>query len=87
MKITESNYDKEKLEERLAKLKGGIGLIKVGGGSEVEVGEIKDRVTDALCATKAAIAEGIVPGGGTALLYASRELNKLIAASKDLTEG
>jgi chaperonin GroEL len=56
----------------LAKFKGGIGLIKVGGGSEVEVGEIKDRVTDALCATKAAIAEGIVPGGGTALLYASK---------------
>lgn len=71
----------------MAKFKGGIGLIKVGGGSEVEVGEIKDRVTDALCATKAAIAEGIVPGGGTALLYAARELNKLIAASQDLTEG
>jgi chaperonin GroEL len=53
-------------------------VIKVGGGSEVEVGEIKDRVTDALCATKAAISEGIVPGGGTALLYASLELNKLL---------
>lgn len=53
-------------------------MIKVGGGSEVEVGEIKDRVTDALCATKAAISEGIVPGGGTALLYASLELNKLL---------
>ena len=53
-------------------------MIKVGGGSEVEVGEIKDRVTDALCATKAAIEGGIVPGGGTALLYASKELNKLI---------
>jgi chaperonin GroEL len=87
IKITESNYDKEKLEERLAKFKGGIGLIKVGGGSEVEVGEIKDRVTDALCATRAAIAEGIVPGGGTALLYASRELNKLIEKSPNLTEG
>jgi chaperonin GroEL len=87
IKITESNYDKEKLEERLAKFKGGIGLIKVGGGSEVEVGEIKDRVTDALCATKAAIAEGIVPGGGTALLYASKELNKLIEGSSNLTEG
>jgi chaperonin GroEL len=87
IKITESNYDKEKLEERLAKFKGGIGLIKVGGGSEVEVGEIKDRVTDALCATRAAIAEGIVPGGGTALLYASIELNKLIEKSKNLTEG
>ncbi len=62
-------------------------MIKVGGGSEVEVGEIKDRVTDALCATKAAIAEGIVPGGGTALLYASKELNKLIESSPNLTEG
>lgn len=74
IKITESSYDKEKLEERLAKLQGGIGVIKVGGGSEVEVGEIKDRVTDALCATKAAISEGIVPGGGVALLYASKGL-------------
>lgn len=86
MKITESSYDKEKLEERLAKLQGGIGVIKVGGGSEVEVGEIKDRVTDALCATKAAIAEGIVPGGGSALLYASRGLDNL-AKTPGLTEG
>jgi len=62
-------------------------VIKVGGGSEVEVGEIKDRVTDALCATKAAISEGIVPGGGTALLYASLELNKLLKNSENLTEG
>lgn len=74
MAITESTYDKEKLEERLAKLKGGVGVIKVGGGSEVEVGEVKDRVTDALCATKAALSEGIVGGGGTALLYASKNL-------------
>ena len=74
IKVTESSYDKEKFEERLAKLKGGIGVIKVGGGSEVEVGEIKDRVNDALCATRAAIAEGIVPGGGTALLYATKGL-------------
>lgn len=72
---TTSSYDKEKLEERLAKLQGGIGVIKIGGGSEVEVGEVKDRVTDALCATKAAIAEGIVPGGGSALLYASKILD------------
>ena len=86
MKITESSYDKEKLEERLAKLQGGIGVIKVGGGSEVEVGEIKDRVTDALCATKAAIAEGIVPGGGSALLYASKGLDNL-AKTPGLTEG
>lgn len=61
-------------------------MIKVGGGSEVEVGEIKDRVTDALCATRAAISEGIVPGGGTALLYASRGLDKL-ASEPHLTEG
>ena len=74
---TTSSYDKEKLEERLAKLQGGIGVIKVGGGSEVEVGEIKDRVTDALCATRAAISEGIVVGGGAALLYASKKLEEL----------
>lgn len=61
-------------------------MIKVGGGSEVEVGEIKDRVTDALCATKAAISEGIVSGGGTALLYASKKLDDLIK-SKNFTEG
>lgn len=61
-------------------------MIKVGGGSEVEVGEIKDRVTDALCATKAAISEGIVSGGGTALLYASKKLDELIKA-KNFTEG
>jgi chaperonin GroEL len=70
----------------LAKLQGGIGVIKVGGASEVEVGEIKDRVTDALCATKAALAEGIVPGGGSALLYASRGLDGL-AKTAGLTEG
>ncbi len=61
-------------------------MIKVGGASEVEVGEIKDRVTDALCATKAALAEGIVPGGGSALLYASKGLDAL-AKNADLTEG
>jgi chaperonin GroEL len=61
----------------LAKLCGGIGVIKVGGASEVEVGEIKDRVVDALAATKAAVEEGIVTGGGTALLYASRKLREL----------
>jgi len=86
MENTESAYDKEKLEERLAKLQGGIGVIKVGGGSEVEVGEVKDRVTDALCATRAAIAEGIVPGGGSALLYGARSLNNLLK-SKSWTEG
>lgn len=70
----------------MAKLRGGVGVIKVGGGSEVEVGEIKDRVTDALCATKAAISEGIVSGGGTALLYASKKLDELLK-TKNFTEG
>lgn len=59
---TTSEYDKEKLQERLAKLQGGVGVIKVGGGSEVEVAEIKDRITDALNATRAAVDEGIVVG-------------------------
>lgn len=72
-----SSYDKEKLEERLSKLTGGVGIIKVGGGSEVEVGEVKDRVQDALCATRAAIEEGIVVGGGCALIYAARVLDNL----------
>lgn len=61
----------------MAKLKGGVGIIKVGGASEVEVGEIKDRITDALNATKAAVDEGVVVGGGCALLYATRALNGL----------
>jgi chaperonin GroEL len=74
---TKSEYDKEKLQERLAKLVGGVGVIKVGGASEVEVSEVKDRVTDALNATKAAIQEGIVVGGGAALLYASMRLKEL----------
>lgn len=65
------------MTERLAKLQGGVGVIKVGGASEVEVGEIKDRITDALNATKAAVGEGIVVGGGCALLYASRCLKDL----------
>eukprot|EP00887_Chlorella_sp_A99_P004323 scaffold15.g4323.t1 len=69
-----SDYDREKLQERLAKLSGGVAVLKVGGASEVEVGEKKDRITDALNATKAAVEEGIVPGGGTALVYASRAL-------------
>merc|ERR1711916_336928 len=67
-------YDKEKLQERLAKLAGGVAVIKVGGATEVEVKERKDRVDDALNATRAAVEEGIVPGGGTALLRASATL-------------
>jgi len=72
---TESDYEITKLKERLAKLAGGVALLKVGGASDVEVGEKKDRITDALNATQAAVAEGIVPGGGTALLYASQDLD------------
>jgi len=72
---TTSEYDLSKLRDRLAKLAGGVALLKVGGASDVEVGEKKDRITDALNATKAAVAEGIVPGGGTALLYASQALD------------
>ncbi|XP_062205519.1 chaperonin CPN60-1, mitochondrial isoform X1 [Phragmites australis] len=78
-----SDYDKEKLQERLAKLSGGVAVLKIGGASEAEVGEKKDRVTDALNATKAAVEEGIVPGGGVALLYASKELDKLPTANFD----
>jgi chaperonin GroEL len=71
---TSSDYDREKLQERLAKLAGGVAVIKVGGATEVEVKERKDRVDDALNATRAAVEEGIVPGGGTALLRASRHI-------------
>jgi hypothetical protein len=68
---------REKLQERLAKLSGGVAVLKIGGGSEVEVGEKKDRVTDALNATKAAVEEGIVAGGGAALLHASLTLESI----------
>ena len=71
---TTSDYDKEKLQERLAKLAGGVAVIKVGGASEVEVKEKKDRAEDAMHATRAAVEEGILPGGGTALLYATSVL-------------
>lgn len=74
---TQSKYETEKLQERLAKLTGGVAVINVGGASEVEVGEIKDLIEDALNATRAAIEEGIVPGGGVALLYSSRVLDSL----------
>ncbi len=74
---TTSEYEREKLQERLAKLSGGVAVIKVGGASEVDVGEKKDRVDDALNATRAAVEEGIVPGGGSALLYATQNLAAL----------
>src|ERR1700760_4362086 len=84
---TTSDYDKEKLQERLAKLAGGVAVIRVGGATEVEVKERKDRVDDALNATKAAVEEGIVPGGGTALLYATKALQGLTGANDDQTQG
>jgi chaperonin GroEL len=84
---TTSDYDKEKLQERLAKLAGGVAVIKVGGATEVEVKEKKDRVDDALHATRAAVEEGIVPGGGTALLYATSALKGLEGANDDQTRG
>ena len=85
--ICESEYDKEKLQERLAKLSGGVAVLKVGGVTEVEVKEKKDRVEDAYYATKAAISEGIVPGGGCALLYASICLKELKLKNNDETAG
>ena len=84
---TTSDYDREKLQERLAKLAGGVAVIKVGGASEVEVKERKDRVDDALHATRAAVEEGIVPGGGTALLYATKVLDGLKGDNDDQTRG
>ncbi|KZY56936.1 molecular chaperone GroEL [Erythrobacter sp. HI0063] len=84
---TSSDYDREKLQERLAKLAGGVAVIKVGGATEVEVKERKDRVDDALHATRAAVEEGIVPGGGTALLYASKSLQGLSGENDDQTRG
>ena len=73
---TTSDYDKEKLQERLAKLAGGVAVIRVGGATEIEVKEKKDRVDDALNATRAAVEEGIVPGGGVALLRAKKAVDK-----------
>jgi chaperonin GroEL len=84
---TTSDYDKEKLQERLAKLAGGVAVIKVGGSTEVEVKEKKDRVDDALNATRAAVEEGIVPGGGVALLKASKILEGLKGDNADQTAG
>ncbi|MBX7528467.1 chaperonin GroEL [Qipengyuania vesicularis] len=84
---TSSDYDREKLQERLAKLAGGVAVIKVGGATEVEVKERKDRVDDALHATRAAVEEGIVPGGGTALLYATKSLDGLEGENDDQTRG
>ena len=84
---TSSDYDKEKLQERLAKIAGGVAVIKVGGITEVEVKERKDRVDDALHATRAAVEEGIVPGGGVALLYSVKALKNLEGANNDQQVG
>ncbi|MGE4324290.1 MAG: chaperonin GroEL [Sphingobium sp.] len=87
IETTTSDYDREKLQERLAKLAGGVAVIKVGGATEIEVKERKDRVDDALHATRAAVEEGIVPGGGTALLYATKAIEGLTGANDDQTRG
>lgn len=87
IKTSDALFDKEKAQERLSKLSGGVAVFKVGGASEAEVGERKDRVTDALNATRAAVEEGIVPGGGVALLYASRTLKELKTANEDQRRG
>ena len=84
---TTSDYDREKLQERLAKLSGGVAVIKVGGASELEVKEKKDRVDDALHATRAAVKEGIVPGGGVALLYATKALDTVKPENDDQRVG
>ncbi len=84
---TSSDYDKEKLQERLAKLAGGVAVLKVGGITEVEVKERKDRVEDALAATRAAVEEGIVPGGGVTLLHAGKVLDKTTGANSDQDVG
>jgi chaperonin GroEL len=84
---TTSDYDKEKLQERLAKLAGGVAVIRVGGSTEVEVKEKKDRVDDAMNATKAAVEEGIVPGGGVALLRAKAAIGKLNGENADVQAG
>jgi chaperonin GroEL len=84
---TTSDYDREKLQERLAKLAGGVAVIRVGGATEVEVKEKKDRVDDALNATRAAVEEGIVPGGGVALLRARKAVDKLTDENPDVQAG
>lgn len=87
MENSSAMFDKEKAQERLSKLSGGVAVFKVGGASEAEVGERKDRVTDALNATRAAIEEGIVPGGGVALLYATKVLENIQTSNEDQKRG
>jgi chaperonin GroEL len=82
-----SDYDKEKLQERVAKLSGGVAVIKVGAATEIEMKEKKARVEDALHATRAAVEEGVVPGGGVALVRALKAIEKLVGANDDQTTG
>src|SRR5262249_10591438 len=84
---TTSDYDREKLQERLAKLAGGVAVIRVGGATEVEVKERKDRVDDAMHATRAAVEEGVLPGGGVALLRATEALKRVKTANDDQKTG
>merc|ERR1711935_275100 len=86
IETTKSDYEREKLQERLAKISGGVAVIRVGGASEVEVGEKKDRVIDALNATRAAVEEGIVPGGGKAFLYCSTLLDEVADSAKNMDQ-
>jgi chaperonin GroEL len=87
IEVTTSDYDREKLQERLAKLAGGVAVIRVGGATEVEVKERKDRVDDAMHATRAAVEEGVLPGGGVALLRSIKALEKLRTANSDQKTG
>jgi chaperonin GroEL (HSP60 family) len=84
---TTSDYDREKLQERLAKLAGGVAVLRVGGATEIEVKERKDRVDDAMHATRAAVEEGVLPGGGVALLRAIKALEKLKVHNDDQRTG
>merc|ERR1712177_175890 len=84
---TNSEYEKEKIQERMARLASGVAVLKIGGSSEVEVNEKKDRVNDALCATRAAIEEGIVPGGGVALVRCLEVLDNVAVANEDQKKG
>ena len=87
IETTDSEYDQERFEERLAKLVGGVAILRIGGDSEIEVKEKKELVDDAMRATRAAVEEGVVPGGGVALLAASRKLDKLKGANSDQDRG
>lgn len=87
MEDTSSDYEKEKMQERMARLSSGVAVLKIGGASEVEMNEKKDRVNDALCATRAAIEEGIVPGGGVALIRCLDSLDTVIVANDDQKKG